>query len=105
MTRKGLVIETRGSAQVVAPYGGKVVFAGDFRGYGQLLIIDHGDGYHTLLSGMKRIDGVMGQYLRLGEPIGIMGNPGANRPKLYVELRRNNQPINPEPWLIRKKNT
>jgi len=105
MTRKGLVIETRSSAQVVAPYGGKVVFAGDFRGYGQLLIIDHGDGYHTLLSGMKRIDGVMGQYLRLGEPIGIMGNSDANRPKLYVELRRNNQPINPEPWLIRKKNT
>jgi murein hydrolase activator len=105
VTRKGLVIETRSSAQVVAPYGGKVVFAGDFRGYGQLLIIDHGDGYHTLLSGMKRIDGVMGQYLQLGEPIGIMGNPGANRPKLYVELRRNNQPINPEPWLIRKKNT
>jgi len=47
----------------------------------------------------------MGQYLKLGEPIGIMGNSGANRPKLYVELRRNNQPINPEPWLIRKKNT
>lgn len=105
VTRKGLVIETRGSAQVVAPYGGKVVFVGDFRGYGQLLIIDHGDGYHTLLSGMKRIDGVMGQYLQLGEPVGIMGNPGANGPKLYVELRRNNQPINPEPWLIRKKNT
>ena len=105
VTRKGLVIETRGSAQVVAPYGGKVVFVGDFRGYGQLLIIDHGDGYHTLLSGMKRIDGVMGQYLQLGEPVGIMGNPGSNGPKLYVELRRNNQPINPEPWLIRKKNT
>jgi murein hydrolase activator len=105
VTRKGLVIETRGSAQVVAPYGGKVVFVGDFRGYGQLLIIDHGDGYHTLLSGMKRIDGVMGQYLQLGEPVGIMGNPGANGPKLYVELRRNNQPINPEPWLTRKKNT
>lgn len=105
VTRKGLVIETRGSAQVVAPYGGKVVFVGNFRGYGQLLIIDHGDGYHTLLSGMKRIDGVMGQYLQLGEPVGIMGNPGANGPKLYVELRRNNQPINPEPWLIRKKNT
>ena len=105
MTRKGLIIETRASAQVVAPYGGKVVFAGNFRGYGQLLIIDHGEGYHTLLSGMKRIDGVMGQYLRLGEPIGVMGNLGANRPKLYVELRRNNQPINPKPWLIRKKNT
>ncbi|MFL2781749.1 MAG: murein hydrolase activator EnvC family protein [Rhodospirillales bacterium] len=105
MTRKGLEIETRASAQVVAPYGGKVVFVGNFRGYGQLLIIDHGEGYHTLLSGMKRIDGVMGQYLRLGEPIGIMGNPGTNRPRLYVELRRNNQPINPKPWLKRKKNT
>ncbi len=102
---KGLTIETRASAQVVAPHDGKVVFAGNFRGYGQLLIIDHGEGYHTLLAGMSRIDGIMGQYLLSGEPVGVMGTPKSGKPTLYIELRRNSQPINPTPWLAQKKNT
>jgi murein hydrolase activator len=105
VTRKGLTIETRAAAQVVAPHDGKVVFAGNFRGYGQLLIIDHGEGYHTLLAGMSRIDGIMGQYLLSGEPVGIMGTPSGGKPSLYIELRRNSQPINPAPWLAQKKNT
>ncbi len=105
VTRKGLTIETRSSAQVVAPHDGKVVFAGIFRGYGQLLIIDHGEGYHTLLAGMSRIDGIMGQYLLSGEPVGVMGTPNGGKPSLYIELRRNSQPINPAPWLAQKKNT
>ena len=103
VTSKGLTIETRSSAQVVAPYNGKVVYAGNFRGYGQLLIIDHGEGYHTLLAGMSRIDGVIGQYLFLGEPVGVMGIPRKGKPKLYVELRRNSQPINPIPWLTKRR--
>lgn len=105
VTRKGLTIETRAAAQVVAPHDGKVVFAGIFRGYGQLLIIDHGEGYHTLLAGMSRIDGIMGQYLLSGEPVGVMGTPKEGKPSLYIELRRNSQPINPAPWLAQKKNT
>jgi len=105
VTRKGMTIETRASAQVVAPHDGKVVFAGNFRGYGQLLIIDHGEGYHTLLAGMSRIDGIMGQYLLSGEPVGVMGTSDGNKPSLYIELRRNSQPINPAPWLAQKKNT
>ena len=98
-TRKGITIETRALAQVVAPHNGKIVFAGNFRGYGQLLIIDHGEGYHTLLAGMLRIDVTMGQSILSGEPVGIMGSGENVAPSLYVELRRNGQPINPGPWL------
>ena len=104
-TRKGLTIETRASAQVVSPHNGRVVFAGNFRGYGQLLIIDHGEGYHTLLAGMSRIDGIMGQYLVSGEPVGVMGTTTGRKESLYIELRKNSQPINPTPWLAQRNNT
>jgi septal ring factor EnvC (AmiA/AmiB activator) len=99
---KGLIIATRGSAQVVAPYDGHVAFAGEFRGYGLLLIIEHGEGYHTLLAGMDRIDSIVGQRVVAGEPVGIMGGEDV-RPTLYVELRRNGQPVNPLPWLSARK--
>ena len=98
---KGLTIATRPGAQVVAPFGGQVVFAGPFRGYGLLLIIEHSEGYHTLLAGMARIDSLLGQHLLAGEPVGVMGNGG--KPLLYLELRRNGQPINPLPWLTARK--
>ncbi|HIJ63385.1 MAG TPA: peptidoglycan DD-metalloendopeptidase family protein [Rhodospirillaceae bacterium] len=99
---KGLGIETRPGAQVVAPYDGQVVFSGPFRGYGLLLIIEHGEGYHTLLAGVARLDAAVGQHLLAGEPIGIMGQP-ESRPLLYVELRHNGQPVNPLPWLTARK--
>jgi septal ring factor EnvC (AmiA/AmiB activator) len=84
---------------VVAPYDGEIVFAGQFRGYGELLIIAHGEGYHTLLAGMTRIYGVVGQRLLSGEPVGLMGEGSKGVPRLYVELRRNGAAINPVPWL------
>ena len=96
---KGITIETRPDAQVVAPFDGQVVFAGPFRGYGQILIIEQTDGYHTILVGLSRIDGTVGQSVVAGEPIGIMGNPESGRPALYVELRRNGRPVNPVPVL------
>lgn len=99
---KGITIRTRPGAQVVSPYDGHVAFAGQFRGYGLLLIIEHGEGYHTLLAGMERIDGVAGQRVVAGEPVGIMVQTG-DKPALYVELRRNGQPINPLPWLTARK--
>ena len=95
---KGITIETRPAAQVVAPYDGKVVFAGPFRGYGQILIIEHSGGYHTLLSGMERVDTGVGQWLLAGEPVGVMAKPGDGSPRLYFELRREGQPVNPLPW-------
>lgn len=99
VTAKGILIETRSAAQIVAPYDGRVAFAGPFRDYGQLLIISHGEGYHTLLAGLGRIDAKVGQWVSAGEPVGVMMSSADERPNLYVELRRNGRPINPLPWL------
>ncbi len=95
----GITIETRAGAFVVTPYDGRVAFAGPYRGYGQLLIIDHGEGYHTLLAGFSRIDVVLGQWLLAGEAVGAMGRTTDGSPNLYVELRYNGDTINPLPWL------
>ena len=102
-THKGLTLKTGKSAQVIAPYEGKVAFSGPFRSYGELLIIEHKGGYHTLLAGMARIDVMVGQWLLTGEPIGAMGREGSRSPALYMEIRRNSQPINPLPWLAIRK--
>ena len=96
---RGVVIAARGGAQVVAPFDGKVVYAGVFRSYGQILIIEHGGRYHTLLAGMDRVDAVVGQWLLAGEPVGVLGAPRGSGPELYLELRHAGQPINPLPWL------
>jgi septal ring factor EnvC (AmiA/AmiB activator) len=103
LTRKGISIETGTGAQVVVPRDGTVVFAGAFKGYGQLLIIEHVGGYLSLLAGMARIDSAIGQQVLSGEPAGVMGKPGNGPPVLYVELRREGQPINPLPWLATRK--
>ena len=95
---KGLTFETRPGAQVVAPYDGRVLFAGPFKGYGQILIIEHSDGYHSLLAGLDRVESTAGQWLVAGEPVGVMPG-GESKPRLYLELRHDGQPINPMPWL------
>ena len=106
---KGITINTRSQATVVAPHDGRVVFSGKFRSYGQLLIISHGDGYHTLLAGMRRLDAVVGQWVLKGEPVGQMASTqlasdgkvtGTLGQKLYLEIRRKGTPINPLPWII-----
>ena len=104
VSSKGIQIETRKSAQVIAPFDGQIVFAGPFRGYGLLLIIRHSEGYHTLLAGLFRIDGAVGQWVLAGEPVGIMGRPARGSPALYVELRREGQSINPLSWMAAGKN-
>ena len=102
-TAKGIRLETRPDAQVVTPFDGQVVFAGPFRTYGQILIIEHSGGYYTLLAGLAQIDAVVGQWLLAGEPLGSMATPKGGKPKLYFELRRNGMPINPLPWITAKK--
>lgn len=100
---KGITVDTRAGATVIAPHEGRVVFAGKFRSYGQLLIIAHGEGYHTLLAGMENINGIVGQWILKGEPVGQMSavtNMSNSRQKLYVELREKGKPINPMPWII-----
>ncbi|MDY4842363.1 MAG: peptidoglycan DD-metalloendopeptidase family protein [Alphaproteobacteria bacterium] len=97
VTSKGIMIKTRNEAQVIAPYDGTVAFAGPFRGYGNLIIIEHGDGYLSLLAGLGSLDCEVGQLLLAGEPVGQM--PDSKDSKLYVEMRRNNNPINPLKWM------
>ena len=98
-TAQGVTVKTRSSAQVVAPRAGTVVFAEPFLGYGELLIIDHGEGYHVLLAGLERLDARVGDDLVSGEPVGVMGSDAGTADRLYIELRRGGRPIDPLPWL------
>ena len=96
---QGVVFETPPEAQIVAPHDGQIVFRGPFRGYGEILIMEHRGGYHTLLAGLGRVDVVVGQWLLTGEPVGITESPQDGKARLYIELRRNGRPIDPWPWL------
>lgn len=104
-TSKGIVIQARPNAQITAPFDGKVAFAGPFQKLGLILIIEHSDGYHSVLAGVTRIDVIAGQWVLAGEPVAAMGQiaedgaADANRPELYVELRRDGQPVNPLRWI------
>lgn len=97
VTSKGIILRTRNDAQVIAPFDGAVIFAGPFRGYGNLIIIEHGDGYLSLLAGLKNFDVDVGQMLLAGEPVGQMPEGGDS--KLYVEIRKDNQPVDPMAWM------
>lgn len=106
---KGLSIATRAGAQVTAPADGWVVYAGPFRSYGQLLILNVGGGYHVLLAGMDRISVDLGQFVLTGEPVAVMGNgshiaavlaTGSSQPVLYIEFRKDGSPVDPGPWWV-----
>jgi septal ring factor EnvC (AmiA/AmiB activator) len=106
-TEKGLSIATRAGAQVTAPADAWVVYAGPFRSYGQLLILNTGGGYHVLLAGMERVSVDLGQFVLAGEPVAVMGSgshiaailaTGSSQPVLYVEFRKDGTPIDPGPW-------
>ena len=105
---KGLVLETRHGGQVVSPSDGWIVYAGEFRSYGQLLIINAGGGYHILLAGLSQIDVQLGQFVLAGEPVGVMstaakttsGKTQDNAPILYIEFRKDQRPIDPDPWWV-----
>lgn len=100
---KGISIRARPGSTVVAPRDGRVVFAGPFRGLGKLLIIEYQAKYHLLLAGLARIDTEVGENVLAGEPVGMMTASQSAGSALYVELRRNGQPINPVPWLAAGK--
>lgn len=113
-TMDGIRIFSRGDAEVVAPFDGKLVFAGRFGDYGELLILEVGEGYHILLSGMSHIYGETGQNVIAGEPIGRMGSDDGGtvtdemanrhaRTALYVEFRKDGEPFNPAPWIAARK--
>ncbi len=106
---EGLAFAVDPHANVTAPVDGKVEFAGPFRSYGQLLILNAGEGYLVLLAGMKQISAEMGQTVKAGEPVGTMGegpsslallgdDAGTTRPVFYVEFRKDNAPVDSTPW-------
>jgi septal ring factor EnvC (AmiA/AmiB activator) len=93
-----LTFAASAGARVVAPCGGRVVYSAPFRSYGLLLIVDCGGGYHFVLAGLDRLDAAAGQRLLAGEPVGVLASTGGSGASLYVELRRNGQPVDPRPW-------
>jgi septal ring factor EnvC (AmiA/AmiB activator) len=105
---QGDMVTTQSGAIVTAPADGIVLYAGPFRSYGQLLILDVGDGYHVVLAGMDRISVTLGQSVLAGEPVGLMGEArvasavafgGENAgPGLYIEFRKDGKPVDPTPW-------
>lgn len=104
---QGDTLATQSGAIVTAPADGNVLYAGPFRSYGQLLILDAGDGYHVVLAGLGRISVTLGRSVLAGEPIGAMaearvataaGGLANNGPELYVEFRKDGKPVDPAPW-------
>lgn len=108
---QGMAIATRTSAQVIAPADGEVEFAGPFRSYGQVVILNPGGGYRLLLAGMDNVTAATGEFLRAGEPVGSMGAGPTSitllgdvvqdgRPVLYIEFRNSTDAIDSGPWWI-----
>jgi septal ring factor EnvC (AmiA/AmiB activator) len=97
--RRGLSYAAAAGATVIAPWHGTIAYAGPFRGYGAILIVESGDGYHWFIAGFDRLDVVQGQAVLAGEPLGRAAAAGGGDATIYVELRRNGQPVDPGPWL------
>jgi len=88
----GITLAPRPGAQVVAPAAGRVAFAGPYRGYGRIVIIEHEGGWTSLVTGLARVDVRVGARLIGGAPLGIAGQ---GQPTISLELRRDNEPVNP----------
>jgi len=98
--QKGLDIRARMGTDVRAVADGTVVFAGWMRGYGNLLILDHGQGYHSLMAHLSQFERAVGDAVNVGEVVGAVGDSASLKgPYLYFELRRGGQAIDPAPWL------
>jgi murein hydrolase activator len=110
-TEKGLSLLARENGVVVSPSDSWVLYAGPYRSYGQLLILNAGSGYYLVLAGMSRISVDVGQFVLAGEPVASMGDGsaqtaatiaiGAKKPVLYVEFRKDGASIDPDPWWAR----
>jgi septal ring factor EnvC (AmiA/AmiB activator) len=104
----GVSILTRAEATVVAPADGWVLYTGDYLNYGQIVILDTGQNYTILLAGLAEVSAEVGQFLLMGEPVGVMGSrtigetvttsAGVSQPTLYIEMRRDNEPVDPTGW-------
>lgn len=99
---QGLTLRTAPGAKVVAPAQATITFSGPFRSYGRVLILDQGNGYAMILTGLDSAFVGAGDKVTAGTLIGQMGQPAAgaaNAPELYFEVRQAGRPIDPERWL------
>ena len=102
--RNGIHIQADGTADARAVFAGKVIFSEWFRGFGQLIIINHGSGYHTLYGNLSEIFSHVGDIIKENQVIGKVGTSGIlNAPGLYFEIRYNGKPLDPLQWLKGKK--
>jgi murein hydrolase activator len=98
--QNGVDIEAPSGAPVRAVAPGRVVHAGWFKGYGNLVIVDHGDGYHTLVAHLTAMQTAMGEEVDAGDVLGTVGDSGSLKgPYLYFEIREKGRPVDPRPWL------
>jgi septal ring factor EnvC (AmiA/AmiB activator) len=95
---EGMVLRTRPGALVTAPFDARIEYAGAYGSYGRLVILSMGENYHIVLAGLGRLDGVGGQTVLAGEPIGQMADLPRSSPRLYLEIRKDGQTIDPGPW-------
>jgi septal ring factor EnvC (AmiA/AmiB activator) len=101
--RNGIHIKAREGETVRAVYAGKVVFADWFKGYGRVVIINHGEGYYTVYANLSEIFLSKGDIIKKGAPVGRVGESGTlNAPGLYFEVRYKGKPLNPLHWLRRR---
>lgn len=108
----GMTLATNPETVVTAPADGLIVYAGAFRSYGQMIILDAGDGYHLVLSGMETMNARQGKFVFAGEPLAVMGAKRVasatalaletNRPTLYIEFRKDGKPVDSRPWWTAK---
>jgi murein hydrolase activator len=98
--RNGIQIKTGSNADAKAVYGGKVIFAEWFKGFGQLVIVNHGSGYHSLYGNLSEIFSRVGDIIKENQIIGKVGTSGMlNAPGLYFEIRYKGKPLDPTQWL------
>ncbi|WP_369026500.1 murein hydrolase activator EnvC [Qipengyuania sp. RANM35] len=92
----GISLVPRAGAQVVAPATGRVAFAGPYRGYGMIVIVEHPNGWTSLVTGLAGLQAAVGQEVTAGSPLGTAGR---NAPRVTLELRREGTPVNPLDYL------
>ena len=98
--RNGVDIEAAVGREVLAVHGGHVIYTGWFKGYGNLIIVDHGNEYYTLYAHIAEIEAKEGEDVRQGQRIGTVGDTGSLAgPRLYFEVRYQGKPQDPEQWL------
>ena len=108
-----MTVASNAGAVVTAPADGLIVFAGAFRSYGQMIILNAGDGYHLVLAGMDEVNARQGKFVFAGEPIAVMGEKRVasatalaletDRPTLYIEFRKDGTPVDSRPWWTAKE--